>query len=549
VDKGSAVDYILSAGPPPVTIPDVRNEPAADAQAALEDVGLVVQSQERTNGNVAAGDAVKTDPPAGETVAAGSEVLLTISIGPKQVTVPDIVGLNEADAQAALTAAEVKPGQRSEANSDTVRVGSVLEQDPAPGTTVDKNSEVAYTVSLGPVIEPRGAGGDLDNDTVVGQLDTVASEVVTVRQLDPGATPYDGTADRGQELALAERIGILRDPGAIGAEERALKRMGLLSNGDDLGQLLEQLYGQALPIWYLEDEGRQSVLERIDKLDAEQRAQAAREFGRAATLQENGPDAARVGDKSGGDQALAAYALEQGDGTSVMLEWAAQFGNAKRANEVIVPGDDGVFASMPQLLQREYSLPFLEGRNFVDQLRKQDGWSSVDGAWGRMPESTEQIMHPNRYPNDRPTTIVMDGIAGRLGNGWKEQWQQTMGELRIGVWLADGQPGEQAGPRAPVRLPKANAAAGWGGDRLVSLGGPDGQWAIVWQTKWDTADDIDQFVRAANQAIADLPGAHAVVADDVSSGVSNPVLVLLTGSQDTLTATAASLGVDVGTPE
>ena len=124
-----------------------------------------------------------------------------------------------------------------------------------------------------------------------------------------------------------------------------------------------------------------------------------------------------------------------------------------------------------------------------------------------------------------------------------------MGELRIGVWLADGQPGEQAGPRAPVKLPKANAAAGWGGDRLVSLAGPDGQWAIVWQTKWDTPEDIDQFVRAANQAIADLPGAHAVVADDVSSGVSNPVLVLLTGSQDTLTTTAESLGVDVGTPE
>ena len=43
-------------------------------------------------------------------------------------------------------------------------------------------------------------------------------------------------------------------------------------------QLLERLYGQALPIWYLEDRGRQSILSSIDKLDGGQRAQAAREF-------------------------------------------------------------------------------------------------------------------------------------------------------------------------------------------------------------------------------------------------------------------------------
>ncbi len=548
VDKGSAVDYTLSSGPPPVIIPEVKNESAADAEAALTRLGLKAKTQERTNAHVAAGDAVKTDPPAGESAAVGSEVVLTISVGPKQVTVPDIGGLSEADAKAALTDAEVKVGERSEANSDTVLAGNVVSQEPAAGTTVDKNSPVAYTISLGPVIEPMGFGGDLSDADVASQLDVVASEVEVVRGVELGATPYDGTGDRAQELALAERVDILRDPDAIGAEENALKRLGLLKSGDDLEKLLEQLYGQALPIWYVAEENHQSILSSIDSLDAGQQAQAAREFGRAATLQQNGPDAARTDDKSVGDEAMAAYALEQGDGTAVMNDWAATYGSKNKANEVIVPGDDGVYASMPLLLQREYSFPFLEGRNFVDQLRKNGGWDSVDDAWGRIPESTEQILHPKLYPNERPTTIVMDDIAGRLGSGWKEGWQQTMGELRIGVWLADGQPGEQSGPRAPVKLPKANAAAGWGGDRLVSLNGPDGQWAVVWQTKWDSPEDVDQFVKAANKVIADLPGAHAVVTDDVSSGVSNPVLVLLTGSADTLTTVSESLGVAVATP-
>jgi hypothetical protein len=142
----------------------------------------------------------------------------------------------------------------------------------------------------------------------------------------------------------------------------------------------------------------------------------------------------------------------------------------------------------------------------------------------------------------------MDGIAGRLGNGWNQQWQQTMGELRIGVWLADGATGEQSGPRAAVKLPRANAAAGWGGDRLVSLGGPDGQWAIVWQTKWDTEQDVEQFANAAEKVIAGLDGAGLVAPSDVSGGVSNPALVLIANSDDTLASVADALGVVVATP-
>ena len=203
---------------------------------------------------------------------------------------------------------------------------------------------------------------------------------------------------------------------------------------------------------------------------------------------------------------------------------------------------------MPLILQREYSFPFLEGRLFVDRVKGDSGWASIDGVWGRLPESTEQILHPALYPNDRPTTIVMDGIAGRLGDGWSEGWQQTMGELRIGVWLADGAAGEQGGPRAAVKLPKANAAAGWGGDRLVSLDGPDGRWAIVWQTKWDTPEDVTQFANAANAVIAGLGGAGVVTADDVSSGVSDPALVIIADSADTLASVAEGLGVVVAVP-
>jgi hypothetical protein len=286
------------------------------------------------------------------------------------------------------------------------------------------------------------------------------------------------------------------------------------------------------------------VVRSIDSLGPAQQTMAAREFGRAAVSQAFGAGRARVADLSEGDRALTGVALEQGDGTAVMLDWSANvLGDPAAADGVIVPGDDGILASMPQLLQREYSFPYLEGRLFVDRLREAGGWASVNGAWSSLPESTEQVMHPRQYPDDRPTAIILGDMAARLGAGWVQAWQQTMGELRIGVWLADGQPGTQEGPKAPIDLPRANAAAGWGGDRLASVDGPNGTWAIVWQTKWDSPDDAAQFIEAANAAIADLPGAHAVLAADVSGGLADPVLVLLTSDLGTLAGVQVALGV------
>ncbi len=546
VEQGSAVNITVSAGPPTVEIPQVKGASAADAQAALEAAGLVVETQERTNATVPAGEAVKTEPTAGSEVTVGSTVTLTVSNGPKQVTVPNIVGQREADAVAALEAAELQPGERSEANDETVAAGLVLGQNPTEGTVLDKDSVVDFTVSLGTVIEPRGAGGSLDNAEVAAQLDAVAFAVPPLRELELGNTPYDASGADEQSAILGARADSLYDPATIKQAEQALKRVGLLGSGDDLAALLDQLYGQDLPIAYVEERGRQSILDSIDKFNVAQRTEAAREFGQAAVFQAFGSDAARTDDPTNGDEALAAMALTEGDGTATMLLWAADnlgSGNQSKADDVIVPGSDGILASMPPLLQREYTFPYLEGRLFVDRLRGDAGWSAVDSAWGRLPETTEQIMHPQLYPNERPTTLVMDGLGSTLGKGWSEQWQQTMGELRIGVWLADGQPGTQQGPKAPIKLPKANAAAGWGGDRLVSLDGPDGSWAVVWQTKWDTADDIGQFVNAANAAVADLPGAHAVLEADVSAGASNPVLVLLTSDEAALASVAESLGL------
>jgi hypothetical protein len=151
--------------------------------------------------------------------------------------------------------------------------------------------------------------------------------------------------------------------------------------------------------------------------------------------------------------------------------------------------------------------------------------------------SSEQIMHPERYPGDVPEVIDLPDIAGALGTGWLRASEMVMGEMQIGVLLADGAPwGEDDSGEAFSfpRLENDRAAKGWDGDRLLHLRGPEEDWAIVWQTTWDRRTDAREFAEAAQAAFADLPFAwHVREGADVSTGtLPHPVLVLVTPDDD-----------------
>ncbi len=107
-----------------------------------------------------------------------------------------------------------------------------------------------------------------------------------------------------------------------------------------------------------------------------------------------------------------------------------------------------------------------------------------------------------------------------------------MGELDISVLLGDAEDG-------------AAAADGWGGDRVVTLDGPDGAWAVVWQTAWDGDTDADEFSGMADAAMGDLPGAHVVLrgADMTGGGLPSPSLVVVASDQGVLDALLSGTGL------
>jgi len=44
----------------------------------------------------------------------------------------------------------------------------------------------------------------------------------------------------------------------------------------------------------------------------------------------------------------------------------------------------------------------------------------VDAAYADVPVSTEQILHPERYPDDRPASVELADFTHLLGDGWEE---------------------------------------------------------------------------------------------------------------------------------
>jgi len=148
IQKGDRVTILVSTGTPKTSVPNVVGMNYGDAVQALNDVNLDASKHEVFS-QKPAGQVVAQNPPAGEEVVEGTEVVLDVSKGTKQVEVPNVVGMSEADAQATLEQAGFEVSSTS-APSDTIPDGSVSDQSPDGGTQAAKGSTVAITVSSGP---------------------------------------------------------------------------------------------------------------------------------------------------------------------------------------------------------------------------------------------------------------------------------------------------------------------------------------------------------------------------------------------------------------
>jgi eukaryotic-like serine/threonine-protein kinase len=204
--EDDAIEVVVSRGPPPVPLPDVTGQPAADAQAALEGASFVVSVERRYDENVPRDVALGTEPAGGGQAPRESTVTLLVSDGPAPVPVPDVAGLGYDEAAAALQEKRLAP-VKQEAYSDTVEEGKVIGTDPAAGQPAARDSEVGIIVSQGPEIikVPNVTGSNVE---AASEALRAAGLVPDVQNYSPGARvraqdPSSGAqARRGSKITL-----------------------------------------------------------------------------------------------------------------------------------------------------------------------------------------------------------------------------------------------------------------------------------------------------------------------------------------------------------
>ncbi len=144
------VTLVVSSGKERFTVSDVHNASVDAAKAALANIpGAHIVTTPQANDTVAKDVVIGTDPAAGAQVARGATVRLLISTGPPILAVPDVTNKPQDTAAKALTDAGFKVNA-TQGVSDTVPAGSVISQDPQPGTSLTKFGTVTIVVSQGP---------------------------------------------------------------------------------------------------------------------------------------------------------------------------------------------------------------------------------------------------------------------------------------------------------------------------------------------------------------------------------------------------------------
>jgi hypothetical protein len=154
------------------------------------------------------------------------------------------------------------------------------------------------------------------------------------------------------------------------------------------------------------------------------------------------------------------------------------------------------FEKAPLILKTELIFPYDQGLRFVVHFRRHHPWRRIDALFKKPPLSTEQVLHPAKYDDyERPDEITEKPLPALAGRPlW---YKNVFGELTLRTWLRQHGAAEAA---------SSKAVAGWGGDRMVVYGPPDGGGApiAISHSVWDEEADAIEFHEAASAAFAKL---------------------------------------------
>jgi serine/threonine-protein kinase len=206
---GAAGWALFRPGEEQVRVPNLVGSPLEQATQTLQQRDLELgETTERADAQAPEGTVVEQSPDAAALVDPGTTVDVVVSTGPERTLVPQVVGLDVADARPLITEAGLTIGTVNEVSSDQPE-GIVLAVRPAEGTEVAVGSSVTLRVSSGTATVPDVVG--LSSGEAQAILAQAGFEVlVTEQETDeqrPGTVVFQAPP-AGTEVQAGARVAI-----------------------------------------------------------------------------------------------------------------------------------------------------------------------------------------------------------------------------------------------------------------------------------------------------------------------------------------------------
>jgi eukaryotic-like serine/threonine-protein kinase len=144
--QGSDVRINVSKGPQQTGIPNVLGQSYDSAARALREAGFTPVRRD-VEADEPEGTVIGMDPSAGTLAPPGTKVTVSVSLGSTTTAVPEVTGLDEANARATLENAGWRVEVRDTTTANPEEDGIVITQDPAPGEQAEPGTRVVIYVA------------------------------------------------------------------------------------------------------------------------------------------------------------------------------------------------------------------------------------------------------------------------------------------------------------------------------------------------------------------------------------------------------------------
>ena len=369
-------------------------------------------------------------------------------------------------------------------------------------TSVAPQNPVGLQTTPQPILTPMATTtGDANlSADVRQQMDEIQSQVIQIRGLQPSQAVQRSliTPDELRQQVIDDFLKNYTTEDAHN-DSITLAAFGLLQPNFDLIPFYTNLYSEQIAGYY-DQKTKQMYVVQGESFQGPERMTYAHEYTHVLQDQnfdfENGLKYNEDACKNDSERCAGIQALVEGDATFTEQTWLLKYSTAldkQQIQQFYQNYQSPVYDSAPDFMKEDFLFPYQNGMEFVQTLYDQGGWAAVNSAFKNPPVSSEQILHPEKYPSDEPIQVTLPDLGQTLGSDWHKVSNDTLGEWYTYLLLAYGQDSAARVDQATAK----EAAKGWGGDAYaVYQRDSDGAIVLVLDDTWDTSKDATEFGNA-----------------------------------------------------